>query len=103
MTQHLTIIDQETREELAQIGMETSRRLVLCKDCKFQTQRRDHQGLRDICAVNHLNYTTIANPLGECEKFDPLPPADPLVVTAVRVAKIFAIFGTGFLLGSIFF
>lgn len=58
----LTVIDQETREELAEFGIEPERRVVLCADCEYQR-------LAWTCVVNGGGYGTIHNPHGECERF----------------------------------
>ncbi len=90
----LTIIDQETRDELAEFGMVPARRVVLCRDCRYRIMRIPPPAE---CMVNGEGYCLKHNPHGECERFEPreTPPwKAPAIYTGLGIT-------IGFLLGLV--
>lgn len=73
MPDRLTIIDNETRDELASMGMSVVHRRVLCRDCRFVDIEYKHTLAADRCLVNGLRFCCISNPHGECERYEHKP------------------------------
>lgn len=97
MTTRLTVIDEETRTELAELGMETRVRRVLCRDCRFRIPVWEGP---DECIVNGNRWTQGANPNGECEKFEPRPLSKPSAALGAVALVAFGIV-IGFTLGLV--
>lgn len=103
----IAVIDEETNAELAQLGVCTVRRLVLCNECRFRTGEtmalRGGPQVVDICVVNRRQWCTVMNPNGECTKFEPLPEPLPLIERFKFAAYIGSSFILGLVLGALLF
>jgi len=76
----LRIVDQETGDELAQLGLEARPRSRICEECRFFIEGRSsisdaRDRNYDKCEVLRGRYCNDLNPKGECERWEPQPPA----------------------------
>lgn len=70
----LKIIDSETREELADLGMETEAPVRACIDCRFLMDRGGPPQFWK-CGARGGSYTEFLNEKSNCEHFRAMPPA----------------------------
>lgn len=62
----MTILDQDTREELAEFGMVPVPTVKLCKDCRFSVPSDISMGM--VCEIEGRSLCEAVNPRGLCDR-----------------------------------